>query len=400
MTTPPVLDGSASGIASTTTTITATLSTSLTNDIICVLAYAEYGGRYNPGQAISSITSTHGLSFTQRTRSHASECGTFELWWAVAASVLTSEVITMTYPSNFDDATLIVFAVNGCNLSAPWDGNGSLPAIQSLNMSSSGSAVPSFTISTTSANDFLIFGLGTGNSWTPPGTIPTGYSLIKTASNGGGSLYAESALAGLAVTTAQSAITVAWGSAIPDRGVTTSGGSSAEFIFDALTADPAASAGTAIGTLNVTVAATMLISRYAVGTASGTATGSGLSLSAEIVSKLVGYAIEGPTQYTVSKLVGYVIDGPNILSVSKFNGYAIQGLDILSVSKLSGYAIVAGSGSREAIGTTAGSSTAPGISNNLSILSVAAAGGLSVGVARGVFLETNSGNSATVFPMV
>jgi hypothetical protein len=294
----------------------------------------------------------------------------------------------------------MVFGVNGCNLSAPWDANSSLPAIQSLNLSSSGSAVPSFTVSTTSAHDFLIFGVASANNWLTPGTIPIGYSLITTASNGGGALYAKLAAAGLGVSSAQSAITVSWGSAIPDNGTTSASGSAAEFIFDALTADAAGSTGTAIGTLNVTVAATMLISRYAVGTASGTATGSGLSLSAEIVSKLVGYAIEGPTQYTVSKLVGYVIDGPNIFSVSKFNGYAIQGPDILSVSKLSGYAIVAGSGSREAIGTTAGSSTAPGISNNLSILSVAAAGGSSVGVARGVFLETNSGNSATVFLMV
>jgi hypothetical protein len=90
---------------------------------------------------------------------------------------------------------------------------------------------PSHTVSTTNANDFLIFCNGTNSSWSTNGTDPTGFSDIDHAYTTAGTNFGSCGGAYQGVTSTQSSVTFTWGSAIA---AAAQGG---ETIFDALTAD-------------------------------------------------------------------------------------------------------------------------------------------------------------------
>jgi hypothetical protein len=224
--TAPALDGSATGIAAGTTTVSATLTTAAAGDVICVFAYTEQGFAIHPGLAVSSVTAS-GLTFAQRKRSHASQTGSAELWWAQASTALSAKTITVTYPSAFDSAAVIVFGVSGCDAAAPWDGNASLPAAGALNLTAGSGGSPALTASTTNADDLLLFLVATAANWSLPGTPPSGFTSIATAHEAAGaSLWSNSNATAQAVSAVQSGITVTWGSVIPDYVVTSGNGSS------------------------------------------------------------------------------------------------------------------------------------------------------------------------------
>lgn len=219
----PTLDGSAVGKASSTNVNTIYLTTSLPNDIIVLMAYAEVG-RSGTQSAITSV-SGGGLTWTRRAVANASGQSSLELWYAVATTALSFTSITMTYAANFDDASASAFGVNGCNLANPWDSHGNFPATQSLTVD----AAPSFTVSTNNAEDFLIFAVATSALWSAyPGTLPMGFSTAAMSQNNGGALFAFEVVAYKQVTAVQSASTFTWGSTIPATY------NSIESIFDAL----------------------------------------------------------------------------------------------------------------------------------------------------------------------
>lgn len=223
----PTLDGTATGIAGGSSPVSATLTTTTANDIICALVFIEAP---TANRWISGV-SGGGLTWAKRTQATGFAASGFnaaqslELWWALAPSPLAAVTITATMSGAYDDAAILVFGVAGCNTTAPWDANASLAA----RLSFFGATVPTFNgISTTQANDFLIFGFGSGASQ-GIGTVPTGFTQIGATINGGGARWASIGAAYRNVTSAQSNQTYAWGS------VFASGGNAA--IFDALTAD-------------------------------------------------------------------------------------------------------------------------------------------------------------------
>jgi len=226
----PVLDGSATGVSQSTTTVAAALTTTGTNRIICALIYFEL----NAGRLWATGVSGGGLTWNKRTQAttfqgsgQATYNGqTLELWWALAPTALAAVTMTATCSATFDGAAMLLFGVSGCNTTNPWDANVSLAA-RATNFFAT---VPTFTnISTTQANDFLIFGFGSNGNQTI-GTVPTGFTSIGARVNGSPPVnFAAVGAASLGVTVAQTSQTYAWGSAF-----TTAANA---VIFDALTAD-------------------------------------------------------------------------------------------------------------------------------------------------------------------
>lgn len=224
----PTLDGSATGIKSTTNNNSATLTTSNTNDIICVIAYCE---KSPTPPSVTSVTGG-GLTFQKR-KALLYAVSDLEIWWALAPSALSATVITANYSASFDDASMIVFGVSGCNTSSPWDGNASVPATYTAGAN----GTPSFTgTSTSSADDFLIFSWGA--EWSGTSTaVATGFTNIATSQNSGGGLFSSAGVAYERVSAKQSSATFTWGGSINGTDVVS--------IFDALTADASVAGGPA-----------------------------------------------------------------------------------------------------------------------------------------------------------
>lgn len=206
--------------------LTLTLTTTLANDIIVVLPYNEL----NAGaSAVASVTSP-GLTFARRAQSNDTGNGSLEMWWALATAPLTATVITVAFAGAFDDAGCVAFGVNGCNLAAPWDTNGSLPKIGSF---PNAGPISVTGVSTTQTDDLVLFSCG---AMAGPGSISLGggFTDILQVSNSGGVLFCNQMSAGMAVTAAQSSITITTPFSINSFGAPTAGG---EVIVDALTAN-------------------------------------------------------------------------------------------------------------------------------------------------------------------
>jgi Protein of unknown function (DUF2793) len=151
----PTIDGS-NGTHGVNTSGTITLTTTLTNDIICV-CFSIGGG------SITSVTSP-GLTFTQRS-SQSGQGGEILMWTALSTGALTGAVITFEFSGdNFFQCA--AFGVNGAT---GFDPNGDLPL-----SASSGT----LSLSTTDANDFIIFlsGGGFGGGDATPGGFTEIYS--------------------------------------------------------------------------------------------------------------------------------------------------------------------------------------------------------------------------------
>jgi hypothetical protein len=203
-----------------TNTATVSVSTNFYNELICLLAFAELAAG---APAISSV-SGGGLTWTKQKVSNGSGKSSLEFWTAVAASPLTSQNITVTYASNYDDAVLWIGGFVG-PVSPYFDPNASVPAVASYTTT----ATPSFSgISTNNADDYLIFAWGS-NAAAAFGTAPSGMAQIGSVQNGGGSLWAYMQIAAMQVSSPQSSQTYTWGSSV--------GGSGIESMLIALTSD-------------------------------------------------------------------------------------------------------------------------------------------------------------------
>lgn len=220
----PKVDAVAQVAKSGTNSVQATLSTAFANEIICVFTYCE--GNSGAAPSITGISDTAGLTWAKRKQSNASSTGSAELWWALATGILSSDVITVTFGANFDDLSMVVAGISGCNTSAPWDTNASVPAVFSSTASGS---TPSFTgISTNNALDMVLVSVGyLGTGGVPP--VPSGYSVLGYQSNGGGSQFSYVGVGYQRETSTLSSATVTWGGTTPGK---------CECILDALAAAP------------------------------------------------------------------------------------------------------------------------------------------------------------------
>ena len=187
----PTLDGSGTGIASNLSQVSASLTTTRTNDIICAVAYVEKPG----GPPAMLGVSAPGLIFSRRAATPiqttpAQGQGVLELWWAVASAPLSAVPITAAYASSFDDAALLVFGASGCDPASPWDADPSLPALYA------GDGGAAFPFISTQGPALMIFGQATSNPWTADRQgPPVNFSLVGQALNPGAIDYANLAVA-------------------------------------------------------------------------------------------------------------------------------------------------------------------------------------------------------------
>lgn len=111
----------------------------------------------NAGSAlhVSSVTDSNSLTWTRRVQqdinnASPSTYGTMETWWARASSA-GSGTITVTWPSNIDAAVLYAVSLSGCvSTGTPFDGNASIPAIETNATASN--TTPSQSVSTNSTD--------------------------------------------------------------------------------------------------------------------------------------------------------------------------------------------------------------------------------------------------------
>lgn len=203
---PPALDTSASAQASRTNTGTVTLSTTKADDIIVFVTGAE---TTTGAPAVASVSSTSGLTWHKRS-AVTSGLNDQEVWWAHAPAVLTSEVITVTYAQTFDDWAATAFAVSGCSTSAPFDSNVSLPAFDTTD----GTTVHAFSVSgvsTNSATPFVFMAVAGAASIIM--TPPSGFTLIDSQGNGGGTFFEYEGVAYEVFSGALNSQTITWGAA-------------------------------------------------------------------------------------------------------------------------------------------------------------------------------------------
>lgn len=167
------IDGTANNdIFDSGSSVTSTLTTTKTNDIIVVLVFTSTSGTgANPLLSVTD-TGAAGLTFAQRGGSshdsYGSNCyaldvnpcsGNLDVYWAASTGILTGETIKATLTSALTFGTrssMVVFGVNGAtSLVTPWDPTGALPR---HNTNTSASTVAPNNTWTTSKNPTLIIG--------------------------------------------------------------------------------------------------------------------------------------------------------------------------------------------------------------------------------------------------
>lgn len=150
------LNGFAHG-GSTSGTVAATLTTTLTNDTIvaCIVTNNALGA----GRTVTGIASAAGLTWSQRA-SLTSGALVMEIWSALSPGALTSEVITATLSGAPTEAVMIVFGGGGVDTTYPWEARGSVP----VNASSGGASVPTVAGVSTNAADTMLIGFMVASS--------------------------------------------------------------------------------------------------------------------------------------------------------------------------------------------------------------------------------------------
>jgi hypothetical protein len=170
------LDGSAISNAQSTTTISATITTSLSPDVI----YAVVA--HTTAYSASSTVTGGGLNWTLRAHENQGTPSQFtiETWYAVASASLSSAVITATIAAS-GNAEMVVFGVSGANTASIFDTNSAVPATQKLNLVSPGTITPGGTVSTNNPSDFLIAALAVQGKAGNAITVPSGFTQIQVA---------------------------------------------------------------------------------------------------------------------------------------------------------------------------------------------------------------------------
>ena len=199
------LDGTGNGFEGqgsfTSVATTSPLTTTHSGDII--IAQINIVNTAAITQTITSVTGG-GLTFTKRhsTGSLAVASGfqaQIDIWWAIAASPVSSTNFTANLSASVPQVGIVVFGVSGASTVTPFDTNASLPKVAS---STSTSATPTATGVSTSASNTMIFASTLANATGNPGS---GYTFIGTDG--------ESDNEYKIVSSPQSSISVAFGAA-------------------------------------------------------------------------------------------------------------------------------------------------------------------------------------------
>jgi hypothetical protein len=206
-----LVDGTPTGnqmspAVSYTGSLSVNMTTTRSNDILIAYVGWETGGASSANSQTSSVTSASGtpaLTWNLRTRYQNGGDQTQEIWWAVAPTAGIYGVQINWIAQYIDDASLALFAINGANLSSPWE---SAPAKKLPLGALSGS------FSTSYANDFVLTFYGNEYATAPSGPLPTGINTsITNVTNGGARWWEYIYVAGAAVTAPITNQTWGWG---------------------------------------------------------------------------------------------------------------------------------------------------------------------------------------------
>lgn len=159
------LDGSAHAVDNTTgSDATVTLTTSSSNDVIVLMITIN-------DTTVSSVSSSNVTGWGLRKQQAVSGGGFYiEEWAGVAASPLSSEVITVTFTGTSEHCVIDAIGISGADTSTKWDSNGALP---------DGQTTGTCSITTTNSDDFLIGGYRFGSEQNP--TEGAGWTKVSGA---------------------------------------------------------------------------------------------------------------------------------------------------------------------------------------------------------------------------
>lgn len=155
------IDGTPNANSLSGTSLTVTLTTTLSSDLIIIDVLTNAG-------PISTVSSPTLGSFQLRATSGGASGNDLERWYAVASGPLTSEVITISQTGSGFMAAC-GYAINGANTSSPW---------QVASVTSA--AFPSDPLSITLTGAAMIVGCYRMNSTASP-TAGSGYTLLSGA---------------------------------------------------------------------------------------------------------------------------------------------------------------------------------------------------------------------------
>jgi hypothetical protein len=128
-------------------TCTVTLTTTQANDVI----YLAFGSATAP--TTSPPTVVDGASLTWASRASATTAGAYLFtFYAIAASPLSSDIITVTANDAGGAASLFAFGISGANTVTPFDPHAGIPATAM----SGGPSPFTLAITTSNANDMII----------------------------------------------------------------------------------------------------------------------------------------------------------------------------------------------------------------------------------------------------
>lgn len=166
----PAIDGTpaTTGLQTASQPITATMTTTQSNDVIIVVVGGTNIGASGTGLAVSGC----GLTWTRWEYAYDTVSREVDLWYAVAASPLSACVITAAGNGSWTYSGMTAMGISGANTTTPFDPNGSSSGVAhgaTSNPTVSG-------ISTSNAHDILIGGVASAGSPTP--TAGSGFTLV------------------------------------------------------------------------------------------------------------------------------------------------------------------------------------------------------------------------------
>lgn len=169
----PAIDGTNTVGGSSAVSLSLTLTTTQSNDVIIVLAGGS--NSVTPGTALT--VSGCSLSWTQKSFANDTTGREVQLWYAIAASPLSGCTITETVTSGDWNVTgMTAEGISGANTTTPFDPNGA-----SSGVAHGVTSTPTVSgISTSNAHDILIGGVVAGGSGPP--TAGSGFTQLWNSS--------------------------------------------------------------------------------------------------------------------------------------------------------------------------------------------------------------------------
>jgi hypothetical protein len=171
---PLALDGKGAGTATLSTTVSASLTTANSPDVIyVVVAYENFAS----GAPTVTVSDTAGLTWKSRKVVNNGTTVGIAILWAIASSPLSSDSITATLSVLSGSAVIVVFGISGANTSNPFDPNSSVPAT-----ATGTSITPSATITTSNLTGDFVIGAASING--APTVVPqSGFTVIESQAN-------------------------------------------------------------------------------------------------------------------------------------------------------------------------------------------------------------------------